>query len=350
MSHTEELEVPERGLSLAARRLLAIVGYYISAAIAIALAWRFAPTALQRFAGTPFHSATGASGNPISKTFDALGGSGIESQSAEIQATTTFLALAGALATALPVAWVYSLTRRRRGFEQSMVHIILLLPLAVAGMVVLIQSSLPLAFSLAGIVAVLRFRNSLEDVKDGVYVFIAVSIGMSAAVGAITIGVVTSVVFNVCILTLWWLDFARRPAEGVRGGLRKLARLPKVAVAKAPNERALSPDARTGDEVFASAARAWRRQLQITAEQRIPSAKGRFNASLRIHSSAADTSRPLIEELLQARTKRWALMGIMPGEGGTFTLSYRVRVAHSARADLLDAIRALPKTIGVEMQ
>lgn len=350
MTPTRADEASHAGLSLAARRLLAIVAYYVAAGIAIASTWYLAPAAFQRLAGTPLRTVVGETGGAFSRAFDAVGPSGIETLSVGTQATITLLALAGALATALPVAWVYSLTRRRRGFEQSMVHIILLLPVAVAGMVVLIQNNLALAFSLAGIVAVLRFRNSLEDVKDGVYVFIAVSIGMSAAVGALTIGAVTSVVFNACVLVLWWLDFARRPADGIRGGFRKLARLPKVSQPREPNDRVASTDARVGDEVFASAARAWRRQLQITAEQRIPAAKGQFNASLRIHSAAADTSRPQIEALLQAQTKRWALMGIMPGDGGTFTLSYRVRVGHSARADLLDAIRAAPNTIGVEMQ
>lgn len=343
-------DVPEQGLSLAARRLLEIVAYYAIAAVALILALRYAPDLVERVSSTPL-STLGEGGARVkgSKVFDAVG-AGIEGLSPAAQATATLLALAGALATALPVAWVYSLTRRRRGFEQSMVHIILLLPIAVAGMVVLIQSSLALAFSLAGIVAVLRFRNSLEDVKDGVYVFISVSIGMSAAVGALTIGVVTSIVFNVCVLLLWWLDFARRPAEGARGGFRKLARLPKVAPQSKPNEREEATGGRIGDEVFASAARAWRRQLQITAEQRVPTSKGRFNASLRIHSSTLDQSRPVIEELLQRNTKRWALSGIMPGDGDTFTLSYRVRVGHSSRADLLDAVRAAPQVIGVELR
>ena len=349
MPRTEEIAVPEQGLSLAARRLLAIVGYYVGGAILVALAWRVAPALVQRIGATTPLGAPSVAGQ-ATKVFDVVGPGGLQAQTPWVQATSTLLALGGALATALPVAWVYSLTRRRRGFEQSMVHIILLLPVAVAGMVVLIQNSVALAFSLAGIVAVLRFRNSLEDVKDGVYVFIAVSIGMSAAVGALTIGLVTSLVFNVSVLLLWWLDFARRPADGVRGGLKTLARLPKVVPAQAPNEAAGSADARVGDEVFASAARAWRRQLQITAEQRVPSTKGRFNGLLRIHASSADANRPQIEALLEARTKRWALMGVMPGAGGSSTLSYRVRVAHSARGGLLDAVRVVPNIIGVEMQ
>jgi hypothetical protein len=260
--------------------------------------------------------------------------------------------LAGALAASIPVTWVYSLTRRRRGFTQSLVHILVLLPLAVAGMVVLIQNSLALAFSLAGIVAVLRFRNSIEDVKDGVYVFIAVTIGMSSAVGALAIGVVTSMVFNVSVLVLWWLDFARRPTPGIRGAWRRLARLPKVVPPNAVSgKRAPAADA-AGDKVFASAARAWRRQLQITAEHAAAGSEDRYNASLHVLTSAPDTSRVQLEDVLRTWTKRFTLTGIMPGEGAgsAVTLKYRVLVRRSERDALLDAVRAAPQTVGVELR
>jgi hypothetical protein len=244
---------------------------------------------------------------------------------------------------------VYSLTRRRRGFQQSMVHILVLLPVAVAGMVVLIQNSLALAFSLAGIVAILRFRNTLDDVKDGVYIFIGVSIGISAAIGALNIGLLTSLVFNACVLFLWWLDYARRPTEGIRGGIRKLARLPKVQPPKRPNEKPVDTG-RNGDEVFASAARAWRRQLQLTAEHTVASTKGDSRGVLTIHTPTPDVSRPAIEDILADRTRRWELIAIMPSDAGNFALKYRIRLRRSDRAELLDAVRATPSAVGVELR
>ncbi len=352
MAHKDDVVYEKGGLSTAAKRLLAIVAYYIAAGVGIAVAWRYSPSLRELLAGTSLADLASGSGAVFTRPAVADSASIIAPESALQQGKSTLFVLAGALATAIPVALVYSLTRRRRGFQQSMVHILVLLPLAVAGMVVLIQNSVALAFSLAGIVAVLRFRNSLDDVKDGVYIFIGVSIGMSAAVGALNIGLLTSVVFNACVLALWWLDFAREPTPGIRGGLRRLARLPKVAVAKTPNERGAAADGggRDGDEVFASAARAWRRQLQLTAEHRVATPKGHSHASLRIHTSAPDVSRPAIEEVLRERTHRWELMAIVPGEGGNFTLKYRLRMRRSGRAELLDAVRAAPRTVGVELR
>lgn len=338
------------GLSLAAKRLLGIVAYYAVSGLLIAVVWQFSPAARELLNRTLLRNLTSAEGGPLSRTTAADIASSDGATIAVLQGRSTLLVLAGAILVVLPVAWVYSLTRRRRGFEQSLVHILVLLPVAVAGMVVLIQNSVALAFSLAGIVAVLRFRNTIEDVKDGVYVFIAVTVGISAAVGALTVGVTTSIVFNACVLTLWWLDFARRPTSGIRGGWRRLARLPKVTPPRAPNgKRPAAPDA-AGDEVFASAARAWRRQLQLTAEHGVAPTSERFNASLHVLTATPDASRLVLEDLLSARTKRWSLTGVMPGEAGTVKLKYRVLVRRSARAELIDAVRASPDTVGVELR
>lgn len=353
MAHKESASAP-LGLSLAARRLLAILAYYVVVAVAFTVVWLYWKDARQLLSETLLRDLTsdGGDGTGALLLRDGLAGNTSVAAlgSPATQAKSTLVVLVGVLLASLPVAWTYSLTRRRRGFAQSMVHILVLLPVAVAGMVVLIQNNLALAFSLAGIVAVLRFRNTIDDVKDGVYVFIAVSIGISAAVGALTIGVVTSVVFNACVLLLWWLDFARRPTPGIRGGWRKLARLPKVAPPGEAVESAAPADGRAGRQVVASAARAWRRQLELTAEHSALPPERRYNASLRILTAAPDASRPLIEEVLRVHAKRWALTGIMPGESGTATLKYRLLVRRSARTGLLDAVRAAPQTVGVELR
>ncbi|MEO5588489.1 MAG: hypothetical protein ABIS03_02795, partial [Gemmatimonadaceae bacterium] len=82
-------------------------------------------------------------------------------------------AMIAAMLLSLPVAWIYQLTRAKRGYQQSVVQLMIILPLVVAGVVILVKNSLALAFSLGGIVAAVRFRNSLDDSKDAVYVFLA---------------------------------------------------------------------------------------------------------------------------------------------------------------------------------
>ena len=56
----------------------------------------------------------------------------------------SIISLIGALALMIPVAWVYLLTKQRRGYDESVVQAMLILPIAVAGIVFIVQFSLAL--------------------------------------------------------------------------------------------------------------------------------------------------------------------------------------------------------------
>ncbi len=76
---------------------------------------------------------------------------------------TALVAMVSALLLMLPIAWAYVATRDRRKVDRSVVTTITLLPIAVASILVIVQDSLAVAFSLAGIAGLVRFRNALED-------------------------------------------------------------------------------------------------------------------------------------------------------------------------------------------
>jgi hypothetical protein len=113
------------------------------------------------------------------------------------------LSMVGVIILMKPVAWVYMGARRRRGREQSFVMTLLLLPLAVAGIVIIVENSIALAFSLAGIVAGVRFRLTLDDTLDAIYIFMSIGVGLAAGIGALEIAVVLSMFFNFSIVLLW---------------------------------------------------------------------------------------------------------------------------------------------------
>ncbi len=118
------------------------------------------------------------------------------------------LSMVGVIILMKPVAWVYMGARRRRGREQSFVLTLLLLPLAVSGIVIIVENSLALAFSLAGIVAGVRFRLTLDDTLDAIYIFLSIGIGLAAGIGALEIAVVLSLFFNVAVVLLWQTRYA----------------------------------------------------------------------------------------------------------------------------------------------
>jgi hypothetical protein len=113
--------------------------------------------------------------------------------------------IAGAVVLALPVAGIYMHTRRLR-YDSSLVQTMIVLPIVVAGVVLVVKNSLALAFALAGIVAGVRFRQKLNEPKDAVYVLLALGLGLAAAVQALDIALAVSFAFNVIVLALWRFD------------------------------------------------------------------------------------------------------------------------------------------------
>lgn len=119
-------------------------------------------------------------------------------------------AILGALATALPVSWIYMEIREPEDCDQSLIDTIVVLPMVVTGIVVIVQHSLALSFSLAGIAGISRFRNNLKSSGDLLFILIAVGIGLSAGIGAMELALVTSLAFNLCFFVLWFTEFGGR--------------------------------------------------------------------------------------------------------------------------------------------
>jgi hypothetical protein len=123
-------------------------------------------------------------------------------------------AIAGAFLTALPVSWTYMSIRHGDEYDQSLISTIIILPLVVTGIVVIVQNSLALAFSLAGIAGAVRFKNSLKSSGDALFILLSVGIGLSAGIGAVELAVVMSVAFNYGFLALWFTEYGER--EGMK--------------------------------------------------------------------------------------------------------------------------------------
>ena len=120
------------------------------------------------------------------------------------------VAIIAAILVSLPVSWTYMAVRGGEEYDQSLVNTIIVLPMVVTGIVIIVQNSLALAFSLAGIAGAVRFRNSLKSSGDALFILLAVGIGLSAGIGAIELAAVISIFFNYCFATLWITEYGER--------------------------------------------------------------------------------------------------------------------------------------------
>lgn len=165
----------------------------------------------------PVGGAQGLLGERISDPFEAIeiGTRRVENLASSI--VWLLCALLGALATVLPVTWTYIACRDRKSYDQALVESMFIMPIAVTAIVLMVQNSLAMAFSLAGIVGAVRFRNSLKNTGDALFLLVAIAIGLSAGIGALEVAIVMTMVFNYILLLLWVTDYG-----GIHGRRRYL--------------------------------------------------------------------------------------------------------------------------------
>src|SRR5690348_9131528 len=120
------------------------------------------------------------------------------------------VAIIAAILVSLPVSWTYMAVRGGEEYDQSLVNTIIVLPMVVTGIVIIVQNSLALAFSLAGIAGAVRFRNSLKSSGDALFILLAVGVGLSAGIGAIELAAVITIFFNYTFAALWITEYGER--------------------------------------------------------------------------------------------------------------------------------------------
>lgn len=220
--------------------------------------------------------------------------------------------ITGALLLALPLAFVYVRTRTSQKYDQSIIQTVIMLPIVVTAILVVVQDSLALAFSLAGIVAAVRFRNNLKESGDATYIFGSIGIGFAAGIHALSVATVLSVAFVLLELGLWRVN-ATAEFE------RMFARFCEPSGA----DRADIEAAVLGEPLPPAGAGA--AALPVVAAPD-PATNGRHPAErLRVHCTDLDAARPLVEALLDAEAKRWTFLTATRHPGGGGLLEYDVR-------------------------
>lgn len=203
--------------------IVRLVIYYLSWLAFLAGAFHFFPRALSyvsqerdRFLmGTLYSTTTEVKEmlENIQLGIDELGSQEGVSQLADpALAVPVVLALTLAFGVTLPVTWVYRWTRPRKKYSQSFIHALLVTPIGIALVVFLVKGSLPLAFGLAGIVAAVRFRATIKEPMDAVYMLMAIGIGLATGTQLTTVAYLASLIFVAITLAVWKSNYGSEPA------------------------------------------------------------------------------------------------------------------------------------------
>ena len=321
------------------RPVLRLVAYYIVLAAVVVVLFNFFPIVNHLFSGERLEQL---------KQAPQLLQDGLNSSQTKAVATpsepplelaiTTLLLMLGTLALMLPVSWVYMSAQRTRTYNQSVVQTLIILPIVVAGVILIVRNSLALAFSLAGVVSAVRFRTTLKDSRDVVFIFLAIAVGFAAGVQTLAVGVMVSVVFNFLVILIWRYDFGRNVLEPTAhshwtGPLTDLAE--KHGGGRVPDRDLVL--ALTPNQVGALAQRFKRVRSVIGGDEKRP----RYNAVLSITTNALSETQQLVRVALDKVAKRWKLDDVVTNDGKPSELYYLVKTRKSAtRDEFLTVIRA----------
>jgi hypothetical protein len=324
---------------------LRIAGFYLALAILIFIAVQWVPALENLILLADITPAVDASGGEITSTMS--GGTPLQGRipTGWESVWVTGASVLGALLIMLPVAWTYILIKRDAGYEESVVHTLLILPVAVAGIVTIVQGSLALAFSLAGIVAAVRFRTTLDDTKDAVYVFLAIGVGLAAGVQALGVALALSVVFNAVNLVLWKLNFGDIYADQLHrtGGLG----LGTVIAGPSSSRSAIGYGDRAYDASLAPSSvdqiRAQQARIRTALRHESSSRKERKRYSaLLVYTRDPEAGDALIPPVLEIHAERFRIADRLDaGDSEVHALTWLVKLRDDVSdSDLVKAIRA----------
>ncbi|HEU4747315.1 MAG TPA: DUF4956 domain-containing protein [Gemmatimonadaceae bacterium] len=318
--------------------ILRLVAYYIGLGVVIFALAYFFPESERLILGrgaaapvtTPIVLQDGMNATP--ETATSLGtGSLLE------LAVTTTLVLLGTIVLMLPVSWVYMSARHVPGHSQAVVQTLIILPLVVAGIVLIVRDSLALAFSLAGVVAAVRFRTNLRDTRDVVFIFLAIAVGFASGVQTLAVGAVLTIAFNFVLLLTWRYDYGRNvltptAASQWAGPLSSLANTGEHdAVPDRDLMLSLSPQ--TADKL----AERFERVSDVLGKRK---KKPRFTSVLTVTTNEVAEAQERIEKVLEETAKRWKLDEVVTNTGRPSEIYYILRPRKSvSRDELLTAIR-----------
>ena len=141
----------------------------------------------------------------------------------------------------LPVSWVHKGIHRVSSHDHSLDETMLILPGVVAAIVLVVQHSLALAFSLAGIVAGVQFRRALQDTFDALFILVAIGTGIAAGVKALEIATVLTMFFSYATLYVYFFGDGLESDYAAQRKVLKQLRKEAIAEQKAKPDQTNLP-------------------------------------------------------------------------------------------------------------
>ena len=132
--------------------------------------------------------------------------------------------------------FVYRMVSHRSFYNKSFNITIAILPFFISTIILCLQSNLVITLGTIGALAIIRFRTSIKDPVDMLYLLWSVFVGIICGCQLFEVGVLTSVVVTIVLIILENINFGRkslvlivRSTEDVETDLSKMFNSKKIS-------------------------------------------------------------------------------------------------------------------------
>jgi len=126
---------------------------------------------------------------------------------ASLSPLTAFLNILAAFALSFLIAFVYRATHRGLSYSQNFTVSLILIGFLIASIVMVIGSSIALAFAAFGAISLVRFRTAIKDTKDIAFVLMVVAVGFASGASNYAVAGITAVFGIIAVFVLHKMNF-----------------------------------------------------------------------------------------------------------------------------------------------
>ena len=268
-----------------------------------------------------------------------LGAANLDTSKNIDDVVVTFFALTITFLLILPVAWVHIITKGEET-DPALTQTLIALSVIVAGVMLLLEDNLARSFSLVGVVAAVRYRNTLKDPKDAVYVFLALGIGMACGLQSYHVALFLAFFECAILLVLWVYRTGAAPLEDA--SLLQMLKASEKAGKRTPAQALawLTPEARARLEADLEIQSKYILMAYDFAEK---TGKKRPNAVIEVETAhGSKAARDSLNQELQDAKGNWRLLATEIRNGAT-VLEYlgRVQRKRTPPINLLERLRTI---------
>jgi len=120
------------------------------------------------------------------------------------------LSLVYSFLAAMAVAWIYVRTHQGLSYSRAFVQTLVLASLVASMLMLAVGNNLARGVAILGSMALIRFRSTMKDPRDMVFVFASLAAGISMGVRAYAVGVTGTVMFGAAAWLLRYTDFGAK--------------------------------------------------------------------------------------------------------------------------------------------